>query len=106
MTWYEKIVAAHAAVTDAVSHGLRLQSDRYFVWQEDGRDDLTANNRHIEKAVTGTTDLFTMQEFDPWAAQFETALDETPDVAWELNIVQHEQDTDFWHYEWIWSVSA
>lgn len=104
MTWYEKIVAAHTAVTDAVSHGLRLKSDRYFVWQEDGRDDLIADNRHAEERVTGSTDLFTMQEFDPWAARFETALDDAPGISWELNSVQHEQDTGFWHYEWIWSV--
>ena len=31
MSWQETIIAAHTAVTDAVSHGQRLQSDRYFV---------------------------------------------------------------------------
>ena len=31
MTWQERIVKAHTAVTDAVSHRQRLQSDRYFV---------------------------------------------------------------------------
>ena len=104
--WYETIIAAHAAVTDCVSHGYRLSSDRYFVWQEDGADDLIANNRHIEKAVTGTTDLFTRQEFDPWKDLFEAALDAAPGVAWALNGIQFEADTGYWHYEWIWSVSA
>lgn len=106
MTWYEKIVAAHTAVTDAVSHGLRLQSDRYFVWQEDGSGDLIADNRHVEKRITGNTDLFTMQEFDPWKEQFETALDAAPGIAWELNSIQYESDTGFWHYEWVWSVNV
>ena len=103
MTWQEQIVAAHLAVTDAVSHSLRLQSERYFVWQEDGANDLEANNIHAEKSVTGTTDLFTKQEFDPWKEQFEAALD-AAGIAWYLNSIQYEEDTGFLHYEWIWEV--
>lgn len=103
MNWQEAIVAAHLAVTDAVSHSLRLQSERYFVWQEDGANDLEANNVHAEKSVTGTTDLFTKQEFDPWKEQFEAALD-AAGIAWYLNSIQYEEDTGFLHYEWIWEV--
>lgn len=106
MSWYERIVEVHTAVTQAVSHGHRLKSDRYFVWQEDGSDDLHADNRHIEKAVTGTTDLFTKREFDPWREQFETELDKAPGIVWELNSIQYEHDTGFWHYEWVWSVMS
>ena len=51
MTWYEKIIKAHTAVTDKVSHGGRMKSDRYFVWQEEGLADLIADNIHAEKAV-------------------------------------------------------
>lgn len=103
MTWQEQIVAAHLAVTDAVSHSLRLKSERYFVWQEDGANDLEANNIHAEKSVTGTTDLFTKQEFDPWKEQFEAALD-AAGIAWYLNSIQYEEDTGFLHYEWVWEV--
>ena len=53
MTWYETIIAAHTAVTDSVSHNERMKSDRYFVWGENGADDLEASNVHAEKAVTG-----------------------------------------------------
>ena len=105
MTWQEQIVAAHLAVTDAVSHSLRLQSERYFVWQEDGTKDLEANGVHVEKAVTGTTDLFTKREFDPWKEQFEAALD-AAGIAWYLNSIQYEEDTGFTHYEWVWEVPA
>ena len=42
--WYERIIDAHVAVTTAVSHSERLDSDRYFVWQEDGAGSVTANN--------------------------------------------------------------
>ena len=48
MTWYQKIIAAHVAVTDSVRHAERLASDRYFVWMEDGRNDSLADNSHVE----------------------------------------------------------
>lgn len=104
MTWYEKIIKAHTAVTDQVSHGGRLKSDRYFVWQEEGSDDLIADNVHAEKAVSGSTDLFTKREFDPWKDAFEAAMDAVPGLAWRLNSVQFEHDTGFWHYEWKWVI--
>lgn len=104
MTWYEKIIKAHTAVTDQVSHGGRLKSDRYFVWQEEGSDDLIADNVHAEKAVSGSTDLFTKREFDPWKDAFEAAMDAVPGLAWRLNSDQFEHDTGFWHYEWKWGI--
>lgn len=105
MTWQEQIVAAHLSVTDAVSHSLRLKSERYFVWQEDGAGGLEADGVHAEKSVSGTTDLFTKQEFDPWKEQFEAALD-AAGIAWYLNSIQYEEDTGFTHYEWVWEVAG
>lgn len=104
MTWYETIIAAHTAVTDAVSHTLRLKSDRYFVWQEDGSNDLPADNSHAEGAVTGTTDLYTKMEFDPWADALGESLS-AYGIAWELSSIQYEDDTGFFHYEWAWEVA-
>ena len=53
MAWYETIIAAHTAVTQAVSHGQRLKSSRYFVWQEDGANDLEADNSGtVEQTVS------------------------------------------------------
>ena len=72
--WYEKIIAAHLDVTDQVSHIERIKSDRYFVWQEDGESVLAADDIHAECAITGTTDLFTKQEFDPWVDAFGDAV--------------------------------
>lgn len=103
MSWYDKIIAAHTAVTPDVSHGQRLKSERYFVWQEDGAEDLVVNGRHGEKAMTGSTDLYTKKEFDPWREAFEASLDEHG-IAWRLNSVQFEEDTGFWHWEWLWGV--
>lgn len=74
MTWFECIIAAHTAVTDSVSHGGRMKSKRYFVWQEEAPDDLIADGKHIERAMIGTTDLFTTIEFDPWCEALEKRL--------------------------------
>lgn len=103
MSWSETIIAAHTSVTPDVRHSERLQSDRYFVWQEDGRNDLVSDNCHAETCMTGTTDLFTKQEFDPWAGQMEQAFDQFG-IAWELLSIQYEPDTGFYHYEWAWEV--
>jgi uncharacterized glyoxalase superfamily protein PhnB len=101
MTWGERIIAAHRAVTDAVSHAARVKSERYFVWQEDGSNDLAGDNGHGERAVTGTTDLYTKQELDPWADALGESFD-AHGIAWALNSVQYEADTGFYHYEWVW----
>ena len=103
MSWQDTIIAAHTAVTDAVSHGGRMQSERYFVWQEDGANDLEAGNVHTERAVTGTTDLFSKTEFDPWGPALEASLNRAG-ISWYLNSVQYEEDTGFWHWEWVWEV--
>lgn len=103
MKWYEKIIAAHRAVTDSVSHAEKMKSNRYFVWQEDGANDLEADGLHVERAVTGSTDLFTKKEFDPWKEQFEQSL-ETAGISWSYNSFQYEEDTGFYHHEWYWEV--
>lgn len=103
MTWYERIIAAHVAVTDQVSHLEKLESDRYFVWAEDGANDLMAGDGHAERAVSGTTDLFTKVEFDSWAAELEASLSRH-DIAWSLVSVDFEEDTGFIHYSWDWEV--
>ena len=104
MTWYERMIACHTAVTDKVAHGHSMQEERYFVWQEDSRNDFLAGNKHAEKAVEGTTDLYTKQEFDPWAAAFEAALDADGTIAWYKSSVQYEEETGFFHHEWIWQL--
>lgn len=100
---FDTIIAAHAAVTPSVRHGYHLKTDRYFVWQEDGSNDFLADGLHAERAVTGTTDLFTRREFDPWKDAMEQSF-EAHGICWNLNSVQFEQDTGYWHYEWVWEL--
>lgn len=103
MRWYQQIIDAHTAVTDAVSHRQRMQSERYFVWQEDGANDLLAENVHAARAVTGSTDLFTKLEYDPWARELEQSFD-ARGISWSLRDVQFEEETGFVHYTWDWEV--
>lgn len=103
MRWYERIIAAHTAVTDQVSHLERMKSERYFVWQEDGANDLSADGGHAEKAVTGFTDLFTCLEFDPWADELRESMTGYG-ISWSLRDVQYEEATGITHYTWDWEV--
>lgn len=104
MTWYQKIIAAHVAVTDSVRHAERLASDRYFVWMEDGRNDSLADNSHVEGAVTGRSDLYTKQEFDPWVEEFEASLD-AHGIAWVRILSEYEETTNVYHHSWDWEVA-
>lgn len=104
MTWYEKIIEAHVAVTDSVRHAERIGSDRYFVWMEDGRNDALADNIHAEGAVTGRSDLYTKQEFDPWVEEFEASLDRSG-IAWSRVLSEYEDDTRVYHHSWDWEVA-
>lgn len=101
--WYERIINAHLSVTDAVSHGERLKSDRYFVWMEDGSNDLEAGGGHTERAVTGHTDLFSKVEFDPWADALGEALS-SGGIAWQLVSVEFDAEANVFHWSWDWEV--
>lgn len=102
--WAEKIIGIHTAVTDSVTHASRLKSERYFVWQEDDRNDYVSDNRHSEKVMRGTTDLFTKIEFDPWVEEFENSIDNAEGVAWTFDSTDYEEDTGFWHHQWLWEI--
>lgn len=106
MAWYDKVISAHleaAEEENAVSHGGRMKSDRYFVWMEDGLNGLSGDNRYAASAVSGTSDLFTKIEFDPWAKKLGKALSRWG-IAWRLRDVQYEPVTGFWHHTWDWEV--
>ena len=43
------------------------KGNRYIVWQEDSEgESLYADDRHVITVISGTVDLFTKQEYDPW----------------------------------------
>lgn len=103
MKWYEKIIQAHLAVTDSVSHIRHLSGDRYFVWQEDGEQVLMASNNHAERAMDGSTDLYTKQEFDPWVEELGEVFAKAG-ISYSYSFIEYEEDTGFYHHSWDWEV--
>lgn len=82
------------------------QTGNYIMWAEDGEaGSVHADDQKIEQSIQGTIDYFTKTEFDPVVNQIQDKLN-TADIAWRLNSVQHERDTGYIHYEWIWEVDG
>lgn len=75
----------------------------FLVWAEDGDNTAWADDRMMEQAITGTTDYFTRDEFDPAIDRIQDA-NQSLGIAWRLNSVQYEDDTELIHYEWSWEV--
>lgn len=75
----------------------------YLVWAEDGGNDLGANNQHVERAVTGSLNLFTRDEADPLIRGVRSLMDRLP-VAYSLISVSWEEETGLIHYSWDWEV--
>ena len=88
-----------------VSHFARMSTYPFVVWAETGEDySFSSDNHKSEQTITGTVDLYTRTEFDPLADTVQTILD-SEGVAWRLESVQYETETNLIHYEWRWSVS-
>lgn len=80
------------------------QPDKYIVWAEDGQgDDVHADGKKICRALQGTIDYFTKDEFDATVKEIEKAMNNS-DMSWRLNSIQYEPDTGYTHYEWVWEV--
>ena len=76
----------------------------YCVWAEDTESSsVEGDNQKVEQGIQGSIDLFTKQEFDPFVDLIQSALN-TARIAFYLNSVQYEDETQFIHYEWIFDV--
>lgn len=82
------------------------QTGNYILWAEDGEGNSQgADDTKEYQSLQGTIDYFTKTEFDPVSNQIQDALN-SADIAWKLNSVQHETDTGYIHYEWLWEVDG
>lgn len=101
----ERLRAALAALTDRVYHYVAAPNSTtpYIVWAEDGDNDLPGDDRHAERAITGTVDLYTRTDTDPLFSAIPEAL-EGLGASYYLNSVQYEEETGLVHYEWVWEV--
>jgi hypothetical protein len=78
------------------------QPDSYIVWAEEGPGNSEyADNQMNNQSLQGTIDYFTKIEFDPNFDLIQEKLDFAEELAWELNSIQHEEDTGYIHYEWV-----
>lgn len=75
----------------------------FMVWQEEGENALSCNNRPGEHTATGTLDYFTPTEFDPVADEIPRTL-RAGGASCALISVQYEESTHLIHYEWSWEV--
>jgi hypothetical protein len=90
--------------SDVFHYHAHKKPDKYIVWAEDGQgDSVFADEKMEDRALQGTIDYFTKTEFDPNVELFQTKLTEA-EISWRLNSVQHEDDTGYIHYEWIWEL--
>jgi hypothetical protein len=80
------------------------QKGNYIVWAEDsdGASEY-ADNKKVNHSIQGTIDYFTKTEFDPIVDEIQDKLTEA-EISWRLNSVQHEKDTGYIHYEWVWEL--
>lgn len=102
-----QIGEAFAAVTENACHYFRpVTAFPALIWAEDGEaDSFNADNHKACQNITGTVDLFTKTEFDPLLDDVQAAL-EGLGVAWRLESVQYEDETNAIHYEWAWEVAT
>ncbi|NDL68849.1 hypothetical protein [Anaerotalea alkaliphila] len=80
------------------------EADKYIIWAEDSEGNSGhADNRKTTQILQGTIDYFTKTEYDSNFDLIQEKLN-TSDIAWKLNSVQHEEETGFIHYEWLWEM--
>lgn len=76
----------------------------YIIYGIDGENNLLGGNSRSELCDTGYIDLFTKHANDELIKAIPNAL-ENAGIAFYLNSVQHEDDTEFLHYEWRWEAA-
>ncbi len=102
----KKIKEALLTVTDRVGHyEIMEQTDQYIVWAEDSEaGSVEGDNRKQNQAIQGTIDFFTKTDLDEMVDRIQEAL-KAACISFYLNSVQHEEETGYIHYEWVWSIA-
>ena len=100
---YERVKEALLSVSENVFlfTAKGNQNLPYIVYGVDGENHLFASDRRAELCDAGYVDLFTKDGNDPLIKSVPEAL-ELAGVAFYLNSIQFEEQTDLLHYEWRW----
>lgn len=102
----EKVKDALLTVTDNVGHYEALtKTDQYIVWAEDKEgSSVEGDNYKLEQSIQGTIDYYTKNEDDANVEAIQTAL-KAARIAFYLNSVQYEDETQYIHHEWVFEVA-
>lgn len=77
------------------------ESFPFAIWQEYTEiNTFHANNRKKNQPVTIMLDYYTQTEFDEMIDQIQDALNEAPNITFELADIQFEEETHVIHYSW------
>lgn len=78
----------------------------FCLWQEDGEgDSLHSNNKKSEQVITGSIDYYTKTEYDSMVDNIQEALNNAECVAWNLDSVDYEEETNLIHYSWSFEIA-
>ena len=81
------------------------KKNKYIVWQEETEaNSHVADNKKDIQVLQGSIDYFTKEDVDENVDKIQVSL-ETMGISFRLNSVQHEEETGYIHFEWIWEVS-
>lgn len=80
------------------------KATRYIIWQEDMAVSLEAGNHKVEQGVSGVIELFTKSENDSCFDKIQEALNTTDNVSWRYDGTDYEEETNFIHHSWRWTV--
>lgn len=101
-----QIGTAFATLTRNCYHYYRpVKNVPCLIWAETGEyNSFHSDNSKSEQRISGTIDCFTKTEFDPLLDSVQEMF-ETLGLAWNLDTVQYEDETNLIHYTWFWRVS-
>lgn len=98
--------ALQQVIPDVFHYEAWAKPDKYIVWAEDAESNASyADNHKTDQVIQGTIDYFTKTEFDNTVVLIQHKLNSI-DVAWQLSSIQHEKDTGYIHYEWIFELEG
>lgn len=90
--------------TDTFHYEAAFKPEKYIVWAEDNESAAGyADNHKTSQVIQGTIDYFTKTEFDPNFELIQNKLNSI-ELSWRLSSIQHEEETGYIHYEWIWEM--
>lgn len=106
MKCLDKVRDALLTVSENVGHYEVLKkNDQYIVWAEDGEGSAIAgDNVKLEQSIQGQIHYFTRKESDPNVEEIQKAL-RMAKISFYLDAVQHEDETKYIHYSWVFEVS-